>query len=305
MQAGEGIKIPEFQKAIKAKCPFKEEEVDVSDDEDENIARDDLQKVMRAQANNGGTLGKNLASASHGKASTLNKLYLPDDAEPDPAVDTKRNKGGTVQVKDDEAKYPYVVAAHHLIPGNGSLKRSKLFKYMVKGKKVTDKESGKTWTMKTHIGYNVNGAHNGVWLPGNYAIRKTTPPKKKRWSALTVSQPEWCLNYVCAVVKKTTRQFHDTHSDYNDAVLKRLDQFFVALLAHQSSCEDCQDETKIPPPYRVKRNLYNLSAALKVMLTGAPKTWKVPYMTSNKWKNFLLATKANKTFQKAYDEANS
>src|SRR6516165_4745460 len=104
MQAGEGISIPDFEKAIDAKCPFKEEDVDVPDLEDENIALDDLQKVMRAQANNGGTLGKNLTNASPGKASTLNKLYLPDDAEADPAVDTKRNNGGTVKVKDDDGK---------------------------------------------------------------------------------------------------------------------------------------------------------------------------------------------------------
>src|SRR5258706_345373 len=106
MQAGEGISIPALAKELEKECPFQEEDVDVAEVEDENIARDDLQTVMRAQANNGGTLGKNLSNASPGKPATLNKLYLPNTAEEDRPKDTKRNRGGKVKVTGDTEQYP-------------------------------------------------------------------------------------------------------------------------------------------------------------------------------------------------------
>jgi hypothetical protein len=61
----------------------------------------------------------------------------------------------------------------------------------------------------------VNGAHNGVWLPGNYAIRRKTklpkPIKGKSWSKL-LQRPDWCFDYMVAVVRLKERQFHDAHT---------------------------------------------------------------------------------------------
>jgi hypothetical protein len=71
-----------------------------------------------------------------------------------------------------DQEFPFVVAAHHLIPGNASLGESRLKKLMTKSSAA--RIAGKARRIKNHIGYNVNGAHNGAWLPGNYAIR----PKK-------------------------------------------------------------------------------------------------------------------------------
>src|SRR3712207_7982199 len=53
-----------------------------------------------------------------------------------------------------------------------SLYESQLFKkYMRKGGKaeVMTKNGKKAFEVTHNIGYNVNGSHNGVWLPGNYA----------------------------------------------------------------------------------------------------------------------------------------
>jgi hypothetical protein len=55
--------------------------------------------------------------------------------------------------------YGAAVAAHHLIPGNASLKDSELMDYL-----WTDGEA------EGNIGYNVNAKPNGVWSPGNYGV---------------------------------------------------------------------------------------------------------------------------------------
>jgi len=76
-------------------------------------------------------------------------------------------KNGKAQIKKDvridgiEQILPVQSAAHHIIPGNASLKKSKrLMKYLhVDG------------MAKGNIGYNINNHENGIWLAGNYALR--------------------------------------------------------------------------------------------------------------------------------------
>lgn len=67
---------------------------------------------------------------------------------------------GTVQIDGVATPLPVHSAAHHLIPGNASLKTSQLLPHLHTEGKATG-----------NIGYDVNNFENGVWLGGNYALR--------------------------------------------------------------------------------------------------------------------------------------
>jgi len=283
--------------AVKAaeKCPFTSPQAPpVPKDEQEHPLNDDSPAVAALQVSKGGTLGKNLTNASNGASNTVNDLFPADQASPEPPCDTKRNNGGKVDVEGDPGKqYPFTLAAHHLIPGNASLAKSRLYKkYMVKDGQIKTR-SGKEFKIKEHIGYNVNGAHNGVWLAGNYAIRKRTSPKKgSSWSALIEdsSYANWCFNYMLACVKKTHRQFHDTHTTYSEKVLGILNKIHRALVTHQDACSECAKKTDpIPAPYVLKTKLYAISRELSGKLREqGGKLWKMPWYTSDRFKDEMI-----------------
>lgn len=72
--------------------------------------------------------------------------------------------------------YPVTCAAHHCIPAQESLKRSKLLAFMVDKNNPEDLKEGKSTIQYSNglvwadVGYDVNGLENGVYLPGNYAV---------------------------------------------------------------------------------------------------------------------------------------
>lgn len=311
---GELVAVAFLQSQVDEKCPFELELLGPSGEEGEEIEEDDLDEVQAQQENDGGTLGKNLTSGSPGDSGTIGGPYTAKKRKSEPAQDTKRTKGakmifvkGTDQIEQGE--YPIHQAAHHLIPGVAALENSYLWPYMLKDGEVTT-ENGKKYTVQCHIGYNVNGSHNGIWLPGNYAIRgkgdhKKTPVSGKNWAALNSSHPDWQMNYAAAVSKVSGAQFHDTHTKYNDAVEKLLNKIATVLWAHQESgCEDCKDKTEISPPYLVKERLYNISTYLKTNLTGHPYVWKRPWITSDRWRDAaFLGGEIKDEFLSAYNEA--
>lgn len=308
MEIGEQVAIGGLQKEVDQKCPFGKEAADgVDDEEDENLARDDRNSVQREQANNGGVLGNNLLAASHGSKGTVGGPHLPPDVEKQARKDTLRagiwvRVGGTPEIDTDY--FSFIVAAHHLIPGEAALAPSKLKNYMTKGKSVTA-NSGRgpvTRKIRKHIGYNVNGAHNGVWLPGNYAIRKATSPTDETWSTLFESHADWCLNYVASVAKVGKGQFHDAHTQYSEAVKGLLNKIEGILATHV--CDTC-NEPEINPPFAFKERLYRLSGYLKGQLTGAPGSWKRPWFASDKWREIAFGADGSvkKEFRAAYQEA--
>lgn len=84
----------------------------------------------------------------------------------------------TVTLQGAPLPYPLTCAAHHLIPAQESLKKHDILQFMCKDGESQDfRNSGgaepaavpdsKVWG---NVAYNVNGCHNGVWLPGNYAV---------------------------------------------------------------------------------------------------------------------------------------
>jgi hypothetical protein len=74
----------------------------------------------------------------------------------------------TVQVVLDHlgntVTLPFSLSAHHLIPSDASLPKSSLLDY-IKGGNVIESD----------IGYGVNGAENGVWLPTHQELSQNMP----------------------------------------------------------------------------------------------------------------------------------
>jgi A nuclease family of the HNH/ENDO VII superfamily with conserved AHH len=298
-----------FSTQISEKCPFVDKSVAGCSEEEENVGNDDRRAVRSIQANSGGVLGENLIAARPGAPGTINNIYPPPKAESEKPVDTKRYNGGRVKVKDDDFAYPYMVAAHHLVPGNAALAKSSLYKmYMKKGGKPRDKANSQyQYEIQENIGYNVNGAHNGVWLPGNYAIRrkaKNLPAsiKGKSWVKMMQKAPDWCFNYMVAVVKSKGAQFHDSHVEYSEKVLEYLEKICISLLNHHQACKQCKRKKEIPPPYSVKTRLYAFSKALLGKVRGHPSVWSSPWITSDRFKPLITGVNKKK-FIKAYQEA--
>lgn len=307
----EGVAVGLLQEAVDEKCPFSESPQGVGSVESEDIDTDDADGVRGQQSNDGGVLGKNLIAASPGKEGTVGGPFPPLEAKASPRIDTKRTRlllkvpgAGSIPA----GLYGFTVAAHHLIPGEAALAPSELKPFMTEGESVTitvitpGGPQEKSKTIEKHIGYNVNGAHNGVWLPGNYHIRKShTPVKNHSWSEL--GDNPWCLNYVAAATKVAGGQFHDAHTQYSAAVEELLNKIALVLMRHE--CDDCA-KPKINPPFLIKERLYRLSSNFKGKLTAPPSVWKLPWCASDRWGAGAFAGgKPSQEFIRAYLTAGS
>ncbi|CAD5370991.1 conserved hypothetical protein [Rubrivivax sp. A210] len=307
-QLGEAVKAAGIS-TLSRKCPF--DEAEPPDDprpEDEEFAWDDSVTMAAAQDNSASKLGNNLEGGSPGSDGSWNVLGGDPPRYKAPQVDTKRDPSKP-KVEVDGVDYPFTVAAHHIIPGNASLYESQLFKsYMKKGGKMqVTQPKKKTFTVSRNIGYNINGSHNGVWLPGSYAIRTGVHPSKSTWSVLieTPGHVEWCYRYIAAVTKSTGSQFHDTHVHYSNNVLKLLNKMSLLLMKHQTQCDDCQGKDQSPPPYIVKNRLYRLSAHLRGKLRLSPRYWarRDPWMASDQvFTDIMGNPKSKAAFFRAYNK---
>ncbi|NTV96384.1 MAG: hypothetical protein HGA75_13375 [Thiobacillus sp.] len=307
-QIGEAVMVAGIGAGI-SKCPFDEPEPpDDPYEEDEDYEWDDTVTMSSAQDNSSIRLGNNLTSGSPGSEGSWNVLGGDPPRYRAAREDTRRLPHQPKVMVQGKA-YPYTVAAHHLIPGNGSLYDSQLYKsYMRKGGKMKLTEpKAKTFTVNRNIGYNVNGSHNGVWLPGSYAIRAGVHPSKATWSELNADplHADWCLAYIAAATKITGMQFHDTHVRYYGNVKKILDKLVVKLIKHQQICKTCAGKTESPPPYVIKSKLYRLSAHLRSKLARGPRYWRTrdAWMTSDQVQALFAQSVARAGFMKVYDQA--
>jgi hypothetical protein len=170
------------------------------------------------------------------------------------------------------------VAPHHLIPGNGSLKESSFFK--------KKKYLWKDGEAKGNIGYNVNAASNGVWLPGNYAVRP--------WTGR--SEP-FQIDYSEAAMLEWRGQFHDAHESYNQFVEGVLNKIYDKLERQESIvCEKAKasknnaEEDKDPLVALVSR-LHTVSLRMRRMLVLPTSNWKANVWTSRFAKAFMSSRK--------------
>ncbi|HEU4628429.1 MAG TPA: AHH domain-containing protein [Gemmatimonadaceae bacterium] len=162
---------------------------------------------------------------------------------------------------------PVSVAAHHLIPGNAALKKSQLFQ--------SNEYLWKDGSAKGNIGYNVNSLPNGIWLPGNYAVRP--------WSSKAESKKK---EYAFAAIRTWGRQFHDAHEQYSTKVLEALDKLYDKLEDGESVwCPEASKKEKPKPEerqnlYAIVSRLNTTSGRLARMLRAPISAWKKNIYTS-------------------------
>ncbi|MGH9425695.1 MAG: hypothetical protein ACRD2L_05235, partial [Terriglobia bacterium] len=323
MQVGELISKAQLEE-IEEKCFFKADKQSGPKREEENIANDDDDEVQELQKNDGGTLGKNLqkgkAGVADGGPCEPTKFLVQEAAE-----DSERGRKSRLRLKAyKDAKggdFPFTVAAHHLIPGNASLYNEEvgLINYLEDGGEV-ESNKGKKRTIEGHIGYDVNGSHNGVWLPGNYAIKTalkkrkikgktykaragTTPVSGVSWEELETDHEPWQYAYVAGACRAAEGQFHDSHEKpYSESVSENLNKIATAFATHlDTECRFCKKK-KIPPPFRIKERLFAASKKLRGYVQGVPQAWKRPWFTSEKWsKEFFSGGKITPKFIRAYN----
>lgn len=318
MQLGEAIAIGLLHAETTIKCPFNQPQPEkgAAEIDEESPEDDDKDANQTPEGNSGKILGQNLLSGSPGRAGTVDGPH-PADAYGVtlPQLDTARTGlwiwvppagdiGGGLQ--------GFTVAAHHLIPGNASLRDSLLKCFMKKDESVDvlTAQGIKKKKIRQHIGYNVNGSHNGVWLPGNYFIRahcrpfegvkwSNSPKKGISWGGL--ENEDWQLNYVAACTKVAGGQFHDSHEGYSKEVLKWLNKIASILSIHE--CDQCKPE-QIDAPFFIKERLYKMSRYLRGQLQGPPQGWRQPWFTSDRWKGVAFSQGAvSPAFLAAYQAA--
>jgi hypothetical protein len=193
--------------------------------------------------------------------------------------------------------YPLSIAAHHILPGEASLPKSTIAKYIWKG-----------GTIRSDVGYDCDGSENGVWLPTHQVMsarlgkaQKTVihdeenprPTKGMSWEQLSTRAKEnegsattysqlFLPRYTQQAMKLARCQFHDSHSNYNRYVIKKLDEIALILRNKSSSCKKCSDDDgKKSPPYLLVYKLNRLSSVIRGLLVGPPKkTWLSIYTSS-------------------------
>ena len=163
-------------------------------------------------------------------------------------------------------------AAHHLIPGNAALAKSTLFKCK---KYIWD-----TGKKKGNIKYNINAEPNGVWLPGNYAIR---PWGKK--GAAYVTRGGNPKEYAFASIDAWGGQFHDAHEDYSTFVKDALNKLKIKLdkgdnIWCPKAKKQEDDPEKRSPLYVLVNRLHTISGRMRSMLVFPTTNWKINIWTS-------------------------
>ncbi len=170
---------------------------------------------------------------------------------------------------------PVQSAAHHILPGYGSVRPSKIMKFLhVQG------------MAQGNIGYDVNNYENGVWLVGNYALRgkDDLPGWGAKGTSFTTKTGIAPYEYAKAAITKTNRQFHDAHSDYNNKVLEALDLIAKKFeLTQDVWCEHAKkpDKPEDQQLFMLVNRLNTTSRRLKSMLTNPGKKWKRDLYTSD------------------------
>jgi len=169
-----------------------------------------------------------------------------------------------------------VPAAHHLIPGNASLKKATtLHQFMAADDGVISGD----------IGYDVNDNHNGIWLPGSYGVRADAPDFNQKWSAYS-HQDE----YASLAMKTADAQFHDAHPEYSSNVKNTLESIADKIIKTPlGKCPVCgtQLSDRMRPPYGLVGRLHAVSAKHASMLAAPvvqPKFIDAGYYTSQRIK---------------------
>lgn len=194
--------------------------------------------------------------------------------------------------------YPLQYAPHHLIPGNESLKISKLLPFL--GDENAIKNFGKSSHIKKglSVGYDVNQGENGVWLPSPYALSNTNmwPSddglvviKERMGQEISGETESFRMAYVAAAITASGhKQFHMRHADYSAEVKRALNAMADRLKALSGGlcpvAAKSDGDGKIEPPMALPAKLNVLSGNLRRLVIG--KIWRAPIFTDKLTKKY-------------------
>jgi hypothetical protein len=197
-------------------------------------------------------------------------------------------KGETRNIKS----YKLTCAAHHLIPAQASLKGCELIPWIKQGKKIAG-----------NIGYDVNGVQNGVWLPGNYAMRgrwkRMADPEDTDSSSPPSDGPnsnkheDTQFGYAVCAMELVKAQFHDAHPTYSKFVRECLNKVAALMAKRKYFCSECAKANEpLPPPYKLVHRINRISKRMKGYLVGRPEAWRVNACTSRFVRLYVLYVKS-------------
>lgn len=300
-----GVFVSEDQTHSKATCPWHDETTASSADpmEDQLVDEDSHGAIP---ANMGKKLGSNLNKAGE-KPPSADEVSIAYRAGETVAF-KQAGKNKRVQtyekVEVETYDYPLQYAPHHLIPGNESLKGSKVLAYMGAESVIGayDPPSASKIKDGLSIGYDVNAAANGVWLPSPYALsmRNKWPSQDglkvvlQRMKQVVVDESEsFKRAYAAAGIEAAGhRQFHMRHEDYSAKVQEILDAMANKLRLLSAKCPvaaEGKEDGKFDPPAGLKVRLDALSGRMKTMLTGA--VWRPPFFTDDLSEEYAASLK--------------
>lgn len=211
---------------------------------------------------------------------------------------TKRH--GELPIRIGDLDLPVSVAAHHLIPGKDSLPKSSLARYVWQSK----------GTIFGDIGYHVDGAENGVWLPthgklakrmGKAATIRVPRPDDpsqlmhRSYRFMSTLSDEGGASFISAYTQLSmrlfNRQYHGSHKEYSDKVVEMLDAISVWIdRSSGDSCQECvkskSPDGRLPPPHFLIFRLNALSARLRKWLVGPPAQWTSGLFVSDDAKQY-------------------
>ena len=181
-------------------------------------------------------------------------------------------------------------APHHLIPGNASLKGSGVVPFLGDDDVIAKFGKGSHIKKDQTVGYDVNDAANGVWLPSPYALSM-----KGKWPA----NPAAKNAYVEAAIDSTggLRQFHMCHTNYSISVKRILDQLAakLKLILTNGVCPLANAATsdKFDAPMGLKPRLNAISSQLRRITSGP--VWQPPFTDDTLVPEYLRIKAIEKT----------
>lgn len=160
-----------------------------------------------------------------------------------------------------------VLAAHHLLPGNESLKHTRLHRWIDTFDGVVDGD----------IGYRVNHHTNGAWLVGSAAFSGS-------WTGMSERVRR---AYAFDAMRAMRRQFHDRHPAYSEWVVQALNKIASKFESGQSQPKDCGQPgcagaRKKPygPAHGALTRMHELEIRLHGLVVADPQDWRKPVLTS-------------------------
>lgn len=301
-ELGETVSPPDFASEVhtEATCPWHTKEKSSAGEMKAVDPDEDVKGAI--PPNDGGTLGRNMQAAGVfiPAADEVWIGYGPMDDVHYKSGNKKKSVQTYVEVDGFEIRYELQYAPHHLIPGNGSLKGSAVVPYL--GDEATIKHFKKGEASKImdghSVGYDVNAASNGVWLPSPYALSNCndwpaipgiTALKKQRGEAVAYDTTGFKEAYVAAAIEASgNRQFHMSHKKYSDKVREILKSIGARLKSMAGGecpiASGSKSNGKLVPPAGLPGRLDVLSGNLERLVTGA--VWRPPLFTDSMTKEY-------------------